>query len=134
MHKNHASLQRSKDLPIKGLREKTNTKISKNKTFSPNVLKEEKKKHNFWPLTKFLWKRILSIKQNMSYDMKLKKNIFWRKRNRMEPLNDENKLQDDEKNKNWKVQKFLRTNIIVNFNTICYKLSSLRNKIQSILN
>ena len=46
------------------------------------------------------------------------KNTFWITRNCMEPLNDEIKLQADEKNKNWKVLKRLRTNNIVNFNTI----------------
>ena len=35
--------------------------------YYPNVLKEEKKKH--MPLIKLLWKRILSNKQNISYDI-----------------------------------------------------------------
>ena len=50
----------------------------------------------------------------------------------MEPLNDENKLQVYEKNKNWKVKiKFLRTNNIANFNTIFKKLSALSNIVLS---
>ena len=52
----------------------------------------------------------------------------------MEPLNDENKLQADEKSKNWKALKKLRMNNIVNFKTIRLKLSALSNSIHSILN
>ena len=50
---------------------------------------------------------------------------------RIEPLNGENKLQGDEKNKNWK--KHSKTNNIINFNTIRYKLTALNNIFFSII-
>ena len=50
----------------------------------------------------------------------------------MEPLNDENKLHVDEKNQKWK-KKHLETNNIINFKTICHKLTALSNIIHSIL-
>ena len=52
----------------------------------------------------------------------------------MELLNDENKLQVYKKNENWKSKTIsLRTNNIVNFNTIRNKLSALSNIINWIL-
>ena len=53
----------------------------------------------------------------------------------MGPLNDENKLEVDEKNnKNWKVWKILRMYNIVNFTTFRYELTTSGNIIHSILN
>ena len=60
--------------------------------------------------------------------------IFWNTRNWSGPLNDENKLQVDEKNnKNWKVRKKLKM-YIISSKTIRYKLSALGNIIHSIFN
>ena len=53
----------------------------------------------------------------------------------MEPLNDKNKLQIDEKNnKNWNVWKNLKKYSIMNFETIRYKPTALGNIIQSMVN
>ena len=50
----------------------------------------------------------------------------------MEPINDENKLQVDEKNKNSKTS--LKSNNIINFNSFLYKVTALSNIFFSILN
>ena len=53
----------------------------------------------------------------------------------MGPLNDENKIQVDEKNnKNWKVWKILKMYNIKNFKTIGYKLTALGNITPLIVN
>ena len=54
--------------------------------------------------------------------------------NWMEPLNDENKLQVDEKNKSEKYKKSLKTNNVINFKNIRYKLTALTIIIYLILN
>ena len=41
----------------------------KNKKISECAIKEKKKKHKYWQLTKVLWKRNLSNKQNISYKL-----------------------------------------------------------------
>ena len=67
------------------------------------MLKEENKKHEYWTLTKPIWKRILPNKQNIIYDMISMENWFLNYNELDGPLIDENKLQVDEKNKNWKI-------------------------------
>ena len=53
----------------------------------------------------------------------------------MGALNDENKLQVNEKNnKNWHFEKFLKFCEIITFKTICFKLTASGNIFQSILN
>ena len=53
----------------------------------------------------------------------------------MGPLNNENKLKVDKKNnKNLEVKKNVNINNIINFKSICYKLSASRNFIHSMLN
>ena len=54
----------------------------------------------------------------------------------MGPLNDENELQGDEKNKNENEKSLLSLKMynIINFKTIRYKLTASRNNIHSIIN
>ena len=53
----------------------------------------------------------------------------------MGALNDEKKLQVDEKNnKNWKVWKIFENVIIIKFTFICYKVTASGNIVHSILN
>ena len=60
------------------------------------MLEEEEKKYKYWLLTKLLWKRIFSNKQNNSYDIISMEKWFFNTNNWMKPLYDENKLQFDE--------------------------------------
>ena len=68
-----------------------------------------------------------------------KNSIFVNTRNWIGPLNGERSnpvfvVVDENNNKNWKVEKFLKMYIIITFKTFHYKLTALGNIVHSILN
>ena len=102
--------------------------------YYPDVLKEAKKKHKYWPLTKFLWKSILSNKQNIGYDVILietfifeLKRIWWD----FSVMRIRYKL-TKKRTKTEKYKTFLTKKNIIKFESIRYKQNALRNMFFSL--
>ena len=101
-----------------------------------NVLKEEKMKHKFWPLTKFLWKRLMSNRQKISYDIISVNTIIFELQGTAWDIS-RVRICYKLTTRITKIEKFkniLKTYNIKNFKTICYKMTAFSNINHFILN
>ena len=100
-----------------------------------NALKEEKKEHKYTTQKTFMKLHIVQQTIHELWHNISREFNFWSTRNWMGSLNDESKLQVDEKNN--KTEKFenpLKICNIIKFKTVRYKLTSLSNIFHSIIN